>query len=280
MFTESQILARKQGIGASESVILFPEIPNSYCTPYKLWMLKTGKIEPDFQINDYQWWGHALEPAIANRYEYETGEKLEYRPDTIIHPQFPFMLCHPDRFVVGKRKLVEIKAVTFDPDKWGEPGTDHVPPEYVLQVQHQLSCTGYDEVDLIAFFLNYRKSVIYKFKRDEELISAIENAVSAFWNNNVLADIAPDLTSLADCKMKFAQKSDQYVEADANTLEALTVLRLVRGRLKMDKEYEDDALRQLFAFIGEKAGIIQDGKVLATWKADKNGKRTFRLSEK
>lgn len=280
MLTPEQIAARQQGIGASEAVILFPEIPNPYSTPYQLWMEKTGRIERDQSMNDYQWWGHELEPAIARRYEYETGEVLEARPDTIIHPRLPFMLCHPDRYVVGKRKLVEIKAVTFDPAKWGEAGTDHVPPEYVLQVQHQLACNDYDEVDLIAFFLNYRNSRIYKFQRDNEIIAIIENTITHFWNNHVLADVAPDLVSLADCKLKFANRSADFVEADANTLEVINALRETRCRLKIDKDYENDCLQQLFSFIGEKSGIKQDNKILATWKADKNGKRTFRLSEK
>jgi putative phage-type endonuclease len=206
MLTLEQIEARKQGIGASEVVILFPEIPNSYKTRYQLWMELTGRLERDQTLDDFQWWGHALEPVIAKRYEYETGEKLEYRSDTIIHPRLPFMLCHPDRFVFGKRKLVEIKGVSYNPDAWGEAGTDQVPPEYVLQVQHQLSCTEYEEADLIAFFLNYRKSVIYRFQRDNELIAVIENAVTQFWNNHVLADTPPELTNLSDCKITFPKK--------------------------------------------------------------------------
>lgn len=280
MLTPEQIAARKQGIGASETVILFPEIPNPYSTPYQLWMEKTGRVERDQTMDDYQWWGHELESAIANRYEYETGETLEYRPETIIHPRLPFMLCHPDRYVVGKRKLVEIKAVTYNPDKWGEAGTDHVPPEYVLQVQHQLACSDYEEADLIAFFLSYRKSVIYRFQRDNELIQTIESQVSNFWLNHVLADAPPELTSLLDCKLRFKNKFADFVEATDKVLEILNVLRQVRDRLKIEKNDEDECLQQLFSFIGEKAGIKKDDKILATWKADKNGKRSFRLSEK
>lgn len=204
MLNAEQIKARSNGIGASESVILFPQVPNSYCTPYQLWMIKTGRLQKEDDLDNFQWWGHALEPVIAKRYEYETGEALEYREQTVIHPNIPFMLCHPDRFVVGKRKLLEIKAVSYDPTKWGAAGTDHVPPEYVIQVQHQLACSEYDEADLIAFFLNYRNSIIYHFKRDNELIAALENAVKQFWNNHVLADIPPDLVNLADCKLKFS----------------------------------------------------------------------------
>ena len=280
MLTPDQIAARQQGIGASEAVVLFPEIPNPYCTPYQLWMEKTGKIERDQSQDDYQWWGHQLEPIIANRYEYETGETLEYRPETIIHPKIPFMLCHPDRYVIGKRKLVELKAVTYDPTKWGDAGTDHIPPEYVLQVQHQLACTDYDEVDLIAFFLNYRKSIIYRFKRDNELIEAIENAVINFWNNHVLADVAPDLMALSDCKLRFPRDSGTWVEATDEILAVIQHLKVANSNMSVHEKRADEMKIELLTLIGEASGIKQNDKILATWKANKNGVRSLRLSEK
>jgi putative phage-type endonuclease len=280
MLTLEQIAARQNGIGASDAVILFPEIPNSYCTPYQLWLEKTGKMEREQDLNDYQWWGHELEPVISKRYELETGEKLEYRAETVIHPRIPFMLCHPDRYVIGKRKLTEIKAVTFDPSKWGEAGTDQVPPEYVLQVQHQLACTGYDEIDLIAFFLNYRKSVIYRFKRDERLITDIENAVTNFWNNHVLADIAPDLVNMKDCKMRFTRTNGTFIEASDEIIDQLDMLKKVRKQKDQVAFIEENIMTQILKFIGANDGLKKDDKILATWKANKNGVRSFRLSEK
>ncbi len=280
MLTPEQINARKQGIGASESVILFPQIPNSYSTPYQLWMEKTGRIERQQELNDFQWWGHALEPVIAQRYELETGETLEYRSETVVHPELPYMLCHPDRYVVGKRKLVEIKGVSYDPDKWGEAGTDHIPPEYVIQVQHQLACTGYEEADLIAFFLNYRKSVIYKLRRDNDLIDAIQCAVSNFWKFNVLADEAPELTSTSDCKIKFGRNRGTFIEADNDMMQLIYILKNINKNIEEFQEQKDKIMIPILSFIGENDGITKDDKIVATWKADKNGKKTFRLSEK
>lgn len=281
MLTPEQIAARKQGIGASETVILFPEIPNPYSTPYQLWMEKTGRLERKQELNDFQWWGHKLEPAIAERYEYETGEKLEYRSNTVIHPRLSFMVCHPDRYVVGKRKLAEIKAVSYDPDKWGEAGTDHVPPEYILQVQHQLACTEYEEADLIAFFLNYRKTVIYHFKRDNELISLIESAISKFWNNNVLADVPPELVGISDFKLKFKKNNLEYVQATPEIIALLKELKSIRGAKDILEEKENDALLPIYKVIGDKLGITNDnGSHLATWLFDKSGKRRFSLKEK
>ncbi|HEY9535902.1 MAG TPA: YqaJ viral recombinase family protein [Mucilaginibacter sp.] len=280
MLSEAQIAARAQGIGASEAVILFPEIPNSYSTPYQLWMQKTGKLDSNFEMNDFQWWGHELEPAIAKRYEYETGETLEYRPDTVIHPKLPFMLCHPDRYVFGQRKLVEIKTANFSGDEWGESGTDQIPPAYLLQVQHQLACTGYDEADLIVFFLNFRETRIYPIKRDHFLVEAIENRITSFWNNNVLADVAPELTALSDFKLAFKKNSDLFIEATPEIAECINQLRDIRERMKIEEEIEETILMKICTFLGDAPGLMQDGKNLATWKFDKNGKRTFRISKR
>jgi len=84
---------------------------------------------------------------------------------------------------------------------------------------------------------------------------------SEFWYNNVLADVAPDLTSLKDCKLKFKNKSIDFVEADTNTLEVLSVLKQTQARLKIDEGIEDDCLTQLFLFIGEASGIKKDDKI-------------------
>lgn len=280
MLTKEQKEARRGGIGASESVILFPSIPNSYCTPYKLWMIKTGRLDSEDELNDYQWWGYELETVIAKRYEHETGETLKHLTQTYIHPKLPYMLCHPDRFVFCKRKLVEIKTAQYNPEEWGEPGTDHVPPAYVIQVQHQLAVTGYDEADLIVLFMNYRKSSIYHIKRDEELISAIEGAVSKFWNNHVLSDIAPELTNVADCKLRFNKTNGAFIEATPEAIECLDMLKRVRSLKSQEQEIEDGILKNILSFIGEGDGIKQDSKILATWKARKDGVRVFRLSEK
>jgi len=243
-------------------------------------MIKTGKLENDFENNDYQWWGHALEEPIAKRYEYETGEKLEYKPETVIHPALPYMLCHPDRFVVGKRKLVEIKTANYSTEEWGVEGSDQVPPAYLLQVQHQLACTGYDEADLIVYFRNFNKSQTYNIKRDIVLIAAIETAITDFWNYNVLGDIAPELTALSDCKLVFKQKLDSYIEATDEILADFSNYKDIKKVIKGAEQMLEHNQFILCSYIGETAGLKHGDKILATWKADKNGKRTFRPTEK
>lgn len=282
MLTDKQVAARKNGIGASEVVILFPEIPNPYSTPYQLWMEKTGRIERDSSsMNDFQWWGHALEPAIAARYEYETGETLHADSTTVIHPKLSFMLCHPDRYDLINKVLIEFKTANFLDEQWGASGTDQVPPGYVIQVQSQLACLPeYKRADLMAFFLNYRKSHIYHFRRDEVLIGEIEKRVSHFWNHHVLADNPPEMTSVSDCKSFYAKNNDEWVEIDEQAGVWLKMLNEAREDQRRGDSCEKECLKYLMNFIGNATGIKDGDQIVATWKCDVNGTRRFNLSKK
>lgn len=281
--TIEQQTARAQGIGASEAVILFTNIPKppslTNQTPYQLWLLKTGKLQKDAEPDDdFQWWGHALEPIIASRYEYETGDKLEYRPETVIHPRLPYMLCHPDRYLLRHDILVEIKT-SNEPSKWGEPLTDQIPAAYYLQCQHQMACTGFNAVHVIVYFPNFRKSAIYVVKRDNDIINQIETAVTKFWTYNVEGDIPPDLISLADAKLKYpAEKFPEYIEADEPFLNQVADLRLVKSEIKRLEKAQEDLMLAVYQFTGNYAGVTIAGELLYTLKATKRGYRTLRFA--
>ena len=78
--------------------------------------------------------------------------------------KYPHITCHVDGlYIVNDESspifngplLHEGKTTTsygFG-DKWGEPGTDKIPVEYQIQVQHQMLCTGADSaiVSVLVF---------------------------------------------------------------------------------------------------------------------------------
>jgi putative phage-type endonuclease len=276
MLTEENRKNRTNGIGASECAVVLGL--SQYCTPYKLWMIKTNRIEPD-PDNDFMWWGRELEGVIAKRYEYETGETLDHITDTFFHPDYKFILCHLDRIVRGKNKITEIKTGWFSSEKWGESGTDQVPMEYVCQVQYQMGITGYTEADLIVYFTNLGRCHIYHIKRDDELIKAIFEKVIHFWNNHVLADIAPDLTALSDYKLRYPKNNGSLIEATPEIIKHIESLKVVKSEIERFNDKKEWYESQLFQFIGENDGIKMDDKILASWKANKNGIRILRVGK-
>lgn len=275
MLTEEQKKIRMQGIGASESSILFGF--NEYSTPYQLWLLKTGQAQPEPE-NDDMWWGSEMEPLIRRRYEKETGKSVIYDPETKICLDQPRMICHLDGLIPTEKKLLEIKTARYNPSKWGVAGSSEVPPEYTIQCQHQLACMPeYESVDLCVFFWQTKSIVIYNIPRDEKIISDIKDAVDRFWNYYVLPKVAPDLFTIKDVKLAYPLNNETFVEATPveigyyhELLKTCKEENIIEAKKEMQKT-------SLIILTGASSGIKNGGDLLCTYKANKNGVRSFKL---
>lgn len=273
MLTEKQIQNRLKGLGASEVSALFGL--NEYTSPYQIWLEKTGRYKPDFSYkNDRLYWGNVLEPVIANRYSFLTGEYLTADPETRYCPESSYVLCHIDREIKDKKKLVEIKIARYNPAKWGEPGSSEIPPQYQIQVQAQLACNpGYEEADLVVFFYQTLEVKIYTIKRNEELIGRIVNAANKFWTQHVLTDVAPQCESIDDVKLAHPIDNSEFIEPTPLEQDTYEKLKEVRVKLKDLEEEEKKLKTDLIVLTGAYTGI----KGICTYRANKNGVRTFKL---
>src|ERR1700689_4799218 len=109
MLNIEQITARENGIGASECAAVLGISP--YCTPYELWLVKTGRAPKESILNESRVrLRHAHEQTIADEYAFQKGVKLKRVNKTIFNKNYPHMLCHLDRLVIGQRKIVECKS--------------------------------------------------------------------------------------------------------------------------------------------------------------------------
>lgn len=278
MLTEKQIDARKQGIGASECGTVLGL--NRWMSPYELWLIKTNRTVPcDISQKSEIIMGNLLEPVVATRYEQLTGEKLRCVKETKFHPKYPFILCHLDRKVVGKRKGIEIKTANPYSSEWGDAGSDIVPESYIAQVQHQLAVTGYEEQDL-ALFRGTTDFRIYPFKPDKDIIDYIEKKLYEFWNKNVIDDIAPELTTRRDVEIAHPLNNGNFIDCDENSLKLLQELRDIRQSLKSAEEEKKSLETEIIKIIGAADGIKSSDAILITFKANKNGVRSLRINER
>lgn len=100
-------------------------------------------------------WGHAFEDAIVSLAENERGQTIEGREGLVIAESgTSAMFAYIDGLysdgTLHEGKTTFIRA--FD-KKWGEPGTDRIPQEYQVQVQHSMMCGGMDRavVSVLVF---------------------------------------------------------------------------------------------------------------------------------
>ena len=162
---------------------------------YATWAEKTSPIRQREQ-DDLCYWGHALEPAIAQRFieELDGGAFADYLQDpgdfTLCRSaEKSWHGCTPDRLLVTTEGVipVELKTAHYDQARvWAK----EVPWTYVVQVQWQMHVLGASQA-YIAVLCNGRDFQYHPIRRDDEIIRRLVKRVDKFWHDYVLTRTAP-----------------------------------------------------------------------------------------
>lgn len=274
--TDKNIENRKKGIGASEAGIVMGLNPN--VSPYQLWMVKTGRAQTDdLSAIPIVYWGSIHEEPIAQHYAKTMGVKVRRVTNTLFHKEHPFMLCHLDRKIENQSKVLECKFAMFARDDWGHSGSDIVPLPYIVQVQHQLAVTGYQEADLAVLIGGYDFRV-YHFKRDEQLIARIIADIKEFWNC-VQTDTPPPLRDRVDAELAYPFTKGDFINADAEVIRIVEQFREARAKAKQFNEEKEELADKLTLHIKDAVGVRQDNEVLATWIPTVKGNRVLKVKD-
>lgn len=155
------------GISGSRAAAILGLSP--WATPFSVWQDIMEKRQPGFNAArkyDYEpfegnastRWGLAFEDAIIKLAEEKRGPIIDREEAySAKHSGADYVTCHIDglyQMIEHPITIHEGKTTTqYGMDKWGEPGSDRIPIEYQIQVQHQMLCTGADEciVSVLVF---------------------------------------------------------------------------------------------------------------------------------
>lgn len=275
MLTDEQRAKRHEGLGASDTPIIMGY--SSYKTPYQLYLEKTGNIEPDHEMTEQQYWGNALEPIIINRFAEENDVTVTF-PDTVYHPEYPFIFAHLDGWIESENALIEAKSAnSFQRKEWDMALTDGIPLVYLIQVAKQCLITnatrGYCAV--LIGGMEYKQFI---YERDAGLEALILKADLDFWHC-VKNGIEPDPISTSDCRLKFPKPHpDKVASSNFRTQNALVGLMNVKSSIKDWEKQEDELKMHIMSHMGDAEYLMgQEGELLATWKATKKGTRVFNI---
>ncbi|OUY07436.1 YqaJ viral recombinase family protein [Acinetobacter populi] len=195
MSREQWLQVRKQGIGSSDAAAACGLNPHQ--SMLELWMIKTGRMQPSIeQLEDHHYsplyWGHQLEPLIAQYYQQRTGHKVRRVNAVLQHadPDLFFMLANLDYRVVGSDEIqiLECKSI----GEWGAKRWKEGVPLYVLiQVQHQLAVTGKQAAHVCVLICGH-EAKIFRVERNETVIKRLIASERIFWDC-VEKDIPPSV---------------------------------------------------------------------------------------
>jgi putative phage-type endonuclease len=237
--------------------------------------------------------------SIASNYEAGNVIRKPMKLSRIItNAKYPFLFANPDRlFKQGKdRAVLEIKTINhWEAQKW-ESG---VPIHYIIQIQHYMLVCEVKYAELAILESNSKIDVI-PFEASREIQERIVEKVGSFWNDLIEArkileaggmelDIQhlvppPDgsdaYTDFLKEKYRDGTKEVDTIvratEEDLATLAELLMIKDEQESLQRALALREQRLRERLADapildFGERFGKI-------TWKADKNGKRTFKTA--
>lgn len=235
------IQLRKSGLGGSDAgtVLGF----NRYKTPFQLYLEKTGQYE-EVVDNEAVYFGNELEDFVAREFAKRTGKKVRRMNRFLRHKQYPFMTANLDRVVVGEKAVLECKTASeYMREAW--EGND-IPATYLCQVHHYLAVTGFEKA-YIAVLIGGNKFVWKEVERDEEFIEILIEREKDFWENHVLADVAPpiDGSNAAGELLKRMYPQDDgtaimLTKDDETILDALEALtEEIKSLETQKKEYEN-----------------------------------------
>jgi putative phage-type endonuclease len=275
MLTEEQRARRQDGIGASDTPIIMGY--SHFKTPYQLYLEKIGSISADDEMTEQQYWGNALEPIILKRFEEENDVILTH-PDTVYHPDYPFIFANLDGWIESESAVVEAKSAnSFQRKEWDMALTDGIPLVYLIQIAKQCLITnasrGYCAV--LIGGMEYKQFI---YERDAALEDLILKADIEFWNCIQNRREPPPLNT-SDCRLKFpVPNPDKIVAATHQTQGTLWALQDVKLQIKELEAEEDTYKMKIMQHMGTAEYLMgMDGEMLATWKATKKGTRVFNI---
>lgn len=271
---------------------------SKWSTPIQEWMHIMEAMEPGFCANrGYKYepppddddksaafrWGHAFEDSviklaeqtrggdgISDReaiYGYLKGQAFRIDKWNTEH----YITCHIDGRYKNTNILHEGKT-TFSKafyKNWGEPGTDHIPTEYQSQCQHQLICTGANEV--IVSVLVFPKSQDEWEKNGWEINPPVKkNDLYSLMNENIGVGTIPDVWAHALNQMGYFHQ--YHIHPNPTTHEAMLAVydefwnKNVKEKTPPNFKNLDD-VKKLFP---EPKGIIIATEQLERWSKERD----------
>lgn len=124
--------------------------------------------------------GTLLQPVLAQMFTEETGVAMVPAPVLAVrHPVLLWAGAHGDFVGAAVNWILEVKFASHR-SGWGEPGSDQVPPDILLQCQWQMMCFKTKECHVAALVAGEFQRFLVP--RNDELIGLSASVAGAFWD--------------------------------------------------------------------------------------------------
>lgn len=256
-------------------------------TPAQLWSMKMGLSEAQDQSDNVAArLGLVCQRGIAQLHAEDTGDALLPLDDVSLVREVGGVPVgsHFDLWNKTRKMLHEVKFFALSRiNEFGEPGSDVVPYEVLLQCLHQMlvwnaDSTGYGKAEACevnVVFGNVQRAV-FVIPYDTQAVDKLLQKEAEFWAL-VTSNTPPVPQSPEDARRIWAKADGTERIASATTMQACQALAGLKKQIKAMGAQADEM--ELFVQRAmETASTLKtpEGQVLATW----NGVSTDRLDTK
>lgn len=256
---QAWLAERRTGIGGSDAPVVVGM--SKWKTPLELYLDKRGELEtPETEPMK---WGNLLEPVVRQEYANRTGNTVEVPPGLIRHPTITFAIVTPDGLVPDKRRYYEGKTARTA-DGWGEPGTDEVPQDYLIQTQHGMLVTGMEVAD-IAVLIGGQDFRIYTVEADRELQDMLIEQEREFWRH-VERGEPPAPVNREDVRRRWRVSSGAKIGAEPDIAETAQQLAIFKALANAADAKAEELSAVIQEYMRDAAELTSGGDILATWK--------------
>ena len=274
--TPEELIERRSYIGSSDVAAILGL--NPWWNITDVFMEKTNRLivrdEAPSRPADF---GSRIEPVLVQLAADTLGEEVEFNR-RFTHPRDEYKSAQADGWLTRPGEIVESKAIglwnrMFDTSEWGEEGTDEVPYMILVQVVWQLHVSGASAGHVSALLGGGLGHRLYRVEYRAELAEEIEKRVERFWEDHVLTDTPPDMPASISTYREVIREPESITEVD-EVLPFEYEAALVEVT---DATAKRDAVKaKVLQQMGDaEVGYTPFGSF--SYRADKRGRRTFRL---
>lgn len=177
---------RRSGIGGSDVAAIMGLSP--WSSAFTVWAEKVNLLPLDEDDREDFEFGHMAEDMLAAYHEKRTGLAVTDRQRRAQHPVNTWAQCTLDG-------MVRDIPAGWDAKTTSEPPWENIPIHYQCQAQWTMYVTETERFDFTVLHMAFGRAKVrtYTLERDEDDIAKIVDRCSAFWHDNVLGGVPPEV---------------------------------------------------------------------------------------
>ncbi len=254
-------LDRTQFIGASEFGAVLGL--DRYRSRIDVYNDKLGLTEA-FAGNKHTQRGVRLEAIAAEYFTETTGRKVQRRNQAYVHPDYPFIVGHIDRKIVGEDGILEVKCPSrgafYAMQKKG------LPDSYIAQAHGYMGLSGYHKLTWLIFCADLWDAAIFEIEFDEKIYQSSINAVRDFWFEHIVPRNPPVEKGEEKERMEFERVGGDLIIRDDLQEDANMLIDAIKIKKDGDDLFEM-AKERLLERIERVEGSYQAGSLRFYWKS-------------